>query len=368
MYQLDTLTLPLGPLMIDVESLTLTENDKKRLSNPLVGSVILFSRNFQDKQQLSQLCKAIKTLRSPELLIAVDHEGGRVQRFKEDFFRLPSLYSFADIFDKDPSKGEALLRQHALVMFQEIQAVGIDFSFTPVVDLMMPESHIIGDRAFHSDAKQLSKMAGIYIDALNSLGTIATAKHFPGHGGIVEDSHVTLPVDKRELKTLIEQDMLPYAYLSPLGLDAVMTAHVQFPNIDKDLPTFSSYWLNDILRDLLGFTGVVFSDDLAMEGAVISAQEKAAKAESKQNGNDNNSLFSRVDSALSNGCDIAIICNRLEEVDAFLAHPQAKIIEERYYRGGERLNTQLLRRRSNAKRVNPADYLSAKQQLTDMIA
>src|SRR5687768_4046191 len=258
----------LGPLMVDIAGRTLTPEDREVLDHPLIGSVILFTRNYEDPAQLAALVADIRSLRSPPLLVAVDHEGGRVQRFRKGFSVLPAMRRVGLEYDLDPKQGLAMARSLNWLMAAELRAVGIDYSFAPCVDLDYGVSEIIGDRAFHTDAEIVAKLALAAIAGMREAGMAATAKHFPGHGAVVADSHLALPVDRRALADL-HADLLPYRRLIPNELAAVMMAHVLFPAVDTLPASFSRRWVTEFLRGELGFRGVVFADDLTMEGASV---------------------------------------------------------------------------------------------------
>lgn len=289
------LNLPLGPLMVDVPGTSLTEQDIKLLLQPSVGAVILFSRNYESRQQLIELTKEISQLRSPALLIAVDQEGGRVQRFREGFYKLPSMNSFSATFDEHPKLAYELASTAGELMAAELIEVGIDFSFAPVLDCADLQSKVIGDRGFHHNPFAIAELAGAFIKGMNLAGMSATGKHFPGHGGVIEDSHVDLPVDHRPLSDLESCDLIPFQNLAN-QLGGIMTAHVAFPQIDDVLPTYSPFWLQTILRQRLGFSGVIFSDDLTMTGAIAGAIGTGTPSQ-------------RTELALAAGCDMALICN-----------------------------------------------------------
>jgi beta-N-acetylhexosaminidase len=265
-----------APLIIDVAGLALTDADRQRLAHPLVGGIILFGRNWQSRQQLTNLCAQVKAVR-PDLLIAVDHEGGRVQRFRTDgFTHLPPMAAFGQLWLSSPKKGEveggpALRATNAAtaagyVLGAELRACGVDLSFTPVLDLDFGESSVIGDRSFGRDPRMVSLLAQALMHGLRQSGMGNCGKHFPGHGFVRADSHLAIPVDKRSLKTILADDAAPYGWLSA-GLDAVMPAHVIYPKVDERPAGFSSRWLQQVLRHQLGFTGAIFSDDLSMEAA-----------------------------------------------------------------------------------------------------
>ncbi len=300
---------PLGPLMLDVEGLSLNDADRTRLLHPLVGAVILFARNYQDRVQVTSLIAEIKSLRSPELLIAVDQEGGRVQRFQTEFTRLPAVASFGELWQQDKQTAPMRAFESAFTMAQELISVGVDFSFAPVFDVTSIESEVIGDRSFHPHPSAASELLGAYIDGMHSAGMVAVAKHFPGHGGVSGDSHHCLPCDGRELSEIMAHDLVPYRELIE-EIQGVMSAHVMFDQCDAQIPTFSSYWLEDMLRQELGFEGVVFSDDLSMEGA----QEANA-----------GSIAALADRAISAGCDMVLICNRPDLADQVLADLQFNV-------------------------------------------
>jgi beta-N-acetylhexosaminidase len=292
--------MTLGPLMVDVAGRSLAPEDREVLGHPLVGSVILFTRNYENPAQLAALVAEIRGLRSPPLLVAVDHEGGRVQRFREGFSVLPSMRRVGQEYDLDPKQGLTMARAINWLMAAELRALGIDFSFAPCVDLEYGLSEIIGDRAFHRDPEITAKLALAAMSGMREAGMAATAKHFPGHGAVVADSHLALPVDRREL-TDLAPDMLPYRRLISNELAAVMMAHVLFPAVDSVPASFSRRWVTDILRGELGFRGVVFADDLTMEGASVVG-----------------GIVERAETALAAGCDVLPVCNRRASVIALL--------------------------------------------------
>ncbi len=293
--------MTLGPLMLDVEGLALTPTERARLQNPLVGAVILFSRNFQDLAQVRQLVAEIRSVRSPPLLVAVDQEGGRVQRFREGFYRLPPLHWLGHQYDLDNDQGRQLAQICGWLMAAEVLDTGVDFSFAPVVDLDYGSSEIIGDRSFHRDPEIVAELASAYVLGMHKAGMIAVAKHFPGHGHVVADSHLDLPVDHRTLAELYD-DLLPYGRLIRQGVNGVMIAHVRYPQVDSEVASLSSYWLRTALRGDLGFGGVIFSDDLSMK-ALVSEGDMAERARR----------------SLAAGADMALICNDPDAADATLA-------------------------------------------------
>lgn len=289
-----------GPLMIDVEGLSLNADDKRRLQHPLVGGVILFSRNYKDPVQLSALTQEIRDLRQPPLPITVDHEGGRVQRFREGFSRLPAMRVLGELFTKDNNAGEDAAEAVGLVLAAELRAHGVDFSFTPVLDLDWGRSGVIGDRSFSQDPQIVSRLAAALIRGLKQGGMGSCGKHFPGHGWVAADSHVAIPVDERSMAE-IETDMQPY---HELALDAVMPAHVIYPVLDDRPAGFSPRWLEK-LRLECQFDGIIFSDDLSMEGASVAGN-----------------IVDRANAAWDAGCDVLLVCNKPDFVDTLLAEWQ----------------------------------------------
>ena len=295
-------TMPLGPVMLDVESLQLTKADKKRLLSPHVGAVILFARNYENRKQVTELIKEIKSLRFPELLIAVDQEGGRVQRFKDEFTILPAANSFGELWNKDKQTAPMRAFESAYTMASELLAIGVDFSFAPVFDVATVESAVIGDRSFHSNPNAATELLGAYIDGMHCAGMVAIGKHFPGHGGVSGDSHVCLPEDKRDFEDIEACDLAPYFELKN-ELQGVMTAHVIFSQCCPAISGHSKFWLKDILKMKIGFQGIIFSDDLSMEGAIEVSDGIVDSAEK----------------ALAAGCDMVIVCNSSERSDELLA-------------------------------------------------
>ena len=258
--------MTLGPLMVDVEGFELKPEERELLQHPLVGSVILFTRNYQDPVQLKALVQSIHAVRTPSLVVAVDHEGGRIQRFREGFSVLPSARRIGHEYDISAAEGRALARDMGWLMAAELRAVGVDLSFAPCVDLEYGVSEVIGDRAFHARAEIVGELAVAYMSGMREAGMVATAKHFPGHGVVVADSHHAIAVDRRALVDLSE-DILPYRRLIANGLVGVMMAHVCYPAEDRWPASASEFWIRHVLREQLGFQGVVFADDLSMKGA-----------------------------------------------------------------------------------------------------
>jgi beta-N-acetylhexosaminidase len=276
--------MSLGPVMIDVAGLTLTSEEKEKINHPNTGAIILFSRNYQDPQQVSALISEIRAARSGDILIAVDQEGGRVQRFQKGFTRLPP----AAFFTEHPE----LALDAGWLMAAELLAVGVDFSFAPVLDIDCGVSEIIGNRSFSTDEYLATQLASDFRAGMNEAGMAATGKHFPGHGAVALDSHLTLPIDERDLETIRAKDLIPFKELIDEGLEAIMPAHVVYPNIAPEAAGFSPFWLQHILRNELNFDGVIFSDDLSMEGAASVGD-----------------FPERARLALAAGCDMVLVCN-----------------------------------------------------------
>jgi len=283
----------LGPVMIDVDGFELSDEDRILLKNPLVGGVILFTRNFDSPQQVQQLINEIKSLRDPQLLIAIDHEGGRVQRFKEPFSIIPALNTLGKKHDSDPDSALMHAELFGWLTSIELLSFNIDFSFTPVLDVDYGLSDVIGNRAFHQNPNVIAKLAAAYINGMHRAGMSATGKHFPGHGGVTADSHTDIPIDNRTLDTLLKSDIIPFEKLVPNHLDGIMPAHVIYEKINKAPAGFSPYWLKEILRTQLKFDGVIFSDDLDMKGASCISDSYAERAKA----------------ALEAGCDMVLVCN-----------------------------------------------------------
>lgn len=297
--------MPLGPVMLDIEGMQLTTDDKKKLLHPLVGGVILFKRNYSSFSQLVELTSEIHALRTPPLLIAVDHEGGRVQRFREEFTRLPPMRELGRIWDDHPGKARHLAQQTGYVLAAELRAAGVDFSFTPVLDMDYGQCFAIGDRAFHTDPYVITELAHSLMLGLKAAGMAAVGKHFPGHGYISADSHFELPVDERTYAEIETNDLVPFRRMVGFGITGVMPAHVVYTRVDSRPAGFSDLWLKKILREELEFEGCVFSDDLNMEGAAVAGN-----------------VIKRAQSALNAGCDMVLLCNNPNGADALLAELQ----------------------------------------------
>jgi len=328
----------IGPVMIDVEGVTLTASEKQKINHPNTGAVILFSRNYSSPEQIEKLINEIRSAREGDILIAVDQEGGRVQRFQSGFTRLPPAAAF--------SNSPELAESAGWLMAAELLALGVDFSFAPVLDVDCGISEIIGNRSFSQDPLLASQLASQFRKGMNSAGMSATGKHFPGHGAVALDSHLTLPVDERDLKSIYEKDIQPFKQLIDEGLEAIMPAHVVYPQIDSLPAGFSSKWIQDILRTELSFNGVVFSDDLSMEGAAsIGGFKQRAKL------------------AIDAGCDMVLVCNNpsaAEEVLENMPVTQNTIREQRLnaMRGKSQLSREQL--------IKTAKWLQISTQINAM--
>ncbi|MCO1333513.1 beta-N-acetylhexosaminidase [Microbulbifer sp. OS29] len=302
------MSLPVGPVMVDIEGLELTDEDCVLLTHPMVGGLIFFARNYRDRRQLTELVGAVRAVR-PEILLAVDQEGGRVQRFRDQFTRIPSMQALCAVADQQQ------LQDVGWLLAAELLAVGVDFSFAPVLDADDSGSRVIGDRSFCSNPARLSALARPFIQGMQEAGMATTGKHFPGHGHVFEDSHIELPEDSRSLEQVMETDAVPFIdCIATQDLSAVMPAHIRFVNIDCQPVGFSRYWLQDILRGRLRFEGVIFSDDLSMEGAGAAG-----------------GYGERIRAALEAGCDMGIVCNNrigalesLAALDRFVVKPESR--------------------------------------------
>ena len=300
---------PHAPLIIDVAGLKLAKADRQRLKNPLVGGIILFARNWQNRTQLGALCASIKSLR-PDLLICIDHEGGRVQRCKTDgFTHLPPMRALGELWTKDQLGATNAATACGYVLAAELRSCGVDFSFAPVLDLDYGESGVIGDRALGRDPRIVTLLAKSLMHGLLQAGMGNCGKHFPGHGFVKADSHTDIPVDKRSLKAILAADAAPYEWLNTT-LSAVMPAHVIYPKVDARPAGFSEQWLTYILRGQLGFGGAIFSDDLSMAGARTLDGQQVGYTQAAI-------------AALNAGCDMVLLCNQSvdggEAVDELLA-------------------------------------------------
>jgi len=303
----------LGPLMLDLVAEDVSPEEKELLQHPFVGAVILFTRNYHDRAQLQHLVEQINVNRETPLLIAVDHEGGRVQRFRTGFSRIPPAGSFRALWDQGERK--ALLHAKAMgwLMAAELRVIGIDFSFAPVLDLDYGVSDIIGDRAFHRQAKGVIQLAGAYMAGMHEAGMAATGKHFPGHGAVALDSHTDLPIDEREYDEIELDDLQPFTVLIEQGMEAIMPAHVIYQKVDPEPAGFSSFWLQRVLREMLKFDGVIFSDDLNMAATHHLG-----------------SFTDRAQLALSAGCDMVLACNNPAGAIELLDNHQSLIANSHY--------------------------------------
>lgn len=280
--------------MLDLVGTELSANEASLLKNPRVGGLILFSRNFVNPDQLKQLVASIRAV-APNIIIAVDQEGGRVQRFKEGFTRLPAMSALGKMYDSSPDEAIHAARELGWLMALELRAFDIDISFAPVLDLDWQQSSVIGDRAFSTSAERVALLSGEFLKGMHEAGMAATGKHFPGHGWVQADSHLELPFDERLESAIRQDDLKPFVDLIQGGLDAIMPAHVVYSQVDSAPAGFSSYWLKEVLRQELGFNGVIFSDDLTMEGASIAGDYAL-----------------RCQKALTAGCDMVLVCNQPE--------------------------------------------------------
>ena len=295
--------LPRGPLMLDVSGLELSAIERERLLHPLVGGIILFARNYESPAQLKALTASIRTLRDPPLLIAVDHEGGRVQRFREGFTAIAPMRALGEQWDRDVAAATAEARRVGATIASELGAHGIDFSFTPVLDLDYGASSVIGDRALHRNPNAVAHLAAALCDGLRAGGMAAVAKHFPGHGFIAADSHAETPVDERPLAALEKDDLVPFAVLVRQRIQGVMPAHVIYPAVDAQPAGYSAAWLQGMLRKRLGFDGLIFSDDLSMGGAKVAG-----------------GIAARAEAARAAGCDMVLLCNDPAGWDELFTH------------------------------------------------
>ena len=303
--------LSLGPVMLDLEGVALGADDQRRLLHPLTGGVILFSRNFTDPAQLRGLTAEIRALRNPPLLIAVDHEGGRVQRFREGFTVLPAMAELGRSWDQDSRQALRLAQDLGFVLAAELRAHGVDLAMAPVLDVDHGMSEVIGDRAFHSDPRAIAELARALLQGFKQAGMSGVGKHFPGHGHVLADSHHASPVDERAYEEIEAIDLAPFRRLIEAGLGGIMPAHVIFPKVDERPAGYSAVWLKTVLRERLGFGGVIFSDDLSMEGAGVAG-----------------GVVGRATAALGAGCDMVLICNSPQGTDELLeglSHPMPAV-------------------------------------------
>ena len=300
--------MTLGPVMPDIASTCLSDEDKVRLRHPLTGGVILFTRNYESCEQLAALTAEIHALRTPPLLIAVDHEGGRVQRFRHDFTSLPAMRSLGKLWDAQPHRARRLAQQTGFVLAAELSACGVDLSFTPVLDVDHGQSSVIGDRSFHRKPQAVAELAHSLMLGLKSGGMAAVGKHFPGHGYIRADTHHEIAIDERAYADIEMSDLIPFRQMIDFGLTGMMAAHVIYPRVDKHPAGFSRFWLNTILRGELRFEGCIFSDDLSMQGAAGYGD-----------------IRDRAQAALRAGCDMILVCNDAQAADQLLETLQWEI-------------------------------------------
>jgi beta-N-acetylhexosaminidase len=314
---MDKVDRPLGPLVVDIAGTQLTEEEARILQHPLVGMVILFTRNYSSPEQLMNLTHDIHALRNPSLLIAVDHEGGRVQRFREGFTEIPAMRNLGRLYDTDSARAVSLAASCGFVMASELRACGVDLSFAPCLDLDYGQSKVIGNRSFHRNPKVVATLSMALISGMAQIGLANCGKHFPGHGYVSEDSHLELPEDPRDLASLRSNDEVPYQILGPL-LTSVMPAHVVYSQVDSTPAGFSAKWIQEELRGRLRFDGLVFSDDLSMKGAEVVGEVTA-----------------RVNAALDAGCDMVLLCNDPSGVKRVLETQRwvrTKVFDERVSR------------------------------------
>lgn len=333
--------LSLGPVMIDVGGLQLDTIDRRRLMHPLVGGIILFARNFESPSQVKALTDEIRALRTPELLICVDHEGGRVQRFNEGFTPIPPMRRLGELWEGDRAAAVRAAESIGHAIGAELSAHGVDFSFTPVLDLDYGASSVIGDRALHATPEAVGALGAALVRGLHSAGMGAVGKHFPGHGYATADSHVAIPSDDRSFDEIMAKDVAPYRPVIAAGLAGIMPAHVIYTSVDPNPAGFSHFWMKEVLRKQLGFDGVIFSDDLSMEGAsVVGGMKERALA------------------ALDAGCDVVLVCNAPDAADELLAKLSL----------GSDKSARLERMRLDSRRAVRLDSESYRAALTDVAA
>ena len=293
--------MSLGPVMLDLVGTSITQVEREMLLHPQTGGVILFTRNYESPEQITALIAEIHALRSPHLLVAVDHEGGRVQRFREGFTHIPPAAEYGKLYAKDKAQGKLLAQQCGWLMAAECRSVGIDMSFAPVLDIGIGVSGVIGDRAYHSKPEIIAELAHEFMTGMGQAGMAATGKHFPGHGSVKEDSHTAHPIDKRSLNEIMLEDVIPFERMIHFGLAAVMPAHVVYPAVDDKPAGYSKIWLQQMLRQQLNFQGVIFSDDLSMQAAGVAGD-----------------FAHRANTALNAGCDMVLVCNHTEAAQQVL--------------------------------------------------
>ena len=283
--------------MMGLRGFTIDAEERELLLHPLVGGVILFTRNYSEPEQLRRLTDELHALRSPRLVVAVDQEGGRVQRFRDGFTRLPAVRNLGIVYDRDQGEAISLAKTSGWLMAIELRAMGVDISFAPVLDLDHGISGVIGNRAFHRDPHIVSELARAYAIGMRRAGMAATGKHFPGHGSVAEDSHHSLPVDARTFETIQRHDLQPFRHLVGHGLAGMMAAHIVFPKVDEQPAGFSGFWIQNVLRRRLNFQGIVFTDDIDMAGAIVAGPAEV-----------------RARAALDAGADMVLACNERETI------------------------------------------------------
>lgn len=342
----DTARAVRGPLMIDIAGTSLSAQEAAWLADERVGGLILFSRNFQSKSQVADLIATIREASPDPLLIAVDHEGGRVQRFRDGFSSIPPMRVFGERYDQDIESAVTLALETGSLIAAELAEVGVDFSFTPVVDIDTGHSGVIGDRAFHFDPAIVATLADALMQGLHAAGMPAVAKHFPGHGFVAADSHLELPVDERSLDEIRATDLQPFRRLSDAGVEGVMPAHVLYPQVAPEPAGFSPFWIQQILRGELNYDGAVFSDDLSMAGAVSAGTP-----------------LQRADAALKAGCDMLLVCNDPAAVAAILGGLSVQPCDDR-----NRRLSRLLRRDTSDTRLCRDQAIAAASTLMAALA
>jgi beta-N-acetylhexosaminidase len=335
--------VPLGPAVIDVVGTALSEDDRRRLRHPAAGGVILFARNYENPEQLSNLTGEIERLREPALPICVDHEGGRVQRFREGFSAIPPMRELGRLWDRDRAAARETARAIAYIAGAELAAHGVDFSFAPVLDLDYGGSSVIGDRALHFDPTAVGTLGACVVQGFADAGMGAVGKHFPGHGYAEADSHVAVPRDERKFAEIAKKDLVPFRMTIEAGLAAVMPAHVIYTQVDGEPAGYSKHWLQEVLRGKLGFKGIIFSDDLSMEGASVAG-----------------GITERAQAALAAGCDMVLLCNDPAGQEVLLESlkdtplASAERIERMRRKGGRDLRKSVAYRESQEKLKNLA--------------
>jgi len=346
--------MSLGPVMLDVEGLSLTASDRKRLLHPQTGGVILFARNYQSPQQLKALVDEIHAIRNPRLIVAADQEGGRVQRFREGFQRLPAMGLLGDLYDNNPQQAIELSESVGWITASELLFYGIDLSFSPVLDLGHKISTVIGDRAFHTQPEIIVQLANALIRGMNQAGMEAVGKHFPGHGSVEGDSHHVMPFDKRAFSTIESHDLQTFNRVIKTHLTGIMMAHVIYDQVD-DLPAgYSPYWIQKVLRQQLNFDGIVFSDDLSMSGAAsVGGYAERAKV------------------SLEAGCDMLLVCNNPQGADEVLEYladynnPVSQLRLVRLHGHPEKNNKKLFQSKKWQKAIQKLQQFLQQSELTE---